>query len=134
MDEAVKDAVQRARGLFAQAVETSASTLADEAHRVAQRQLEQFNTSLSGALDQTAGRLEGHLAQTRSRIDADARQFFADFHKGMTQEIQKGVAAARQELEAQSASVKNAWHAEREARSEERRVGKECRSRWSPYH
>src|SRR2546429_8745642 len=23
---------------------------------------------------------------------------------------------------------------EREARSEERRVGKECRSRWSPYH
>src|SRR5437660_326104 len=115
MDEAVKDAVQRARGLFAQAVETSASTLADEAHRVAQRQLEQFNTSLSGALDQTAGRLEAHLAQTRSRIDADARQFFADFHKGMTQEIQKGVAAARQELEAQSASVKNAWGAEREA-------------------
>src|SRR2546428_10383126 len=115
MDEAVKDAVQRARGLFAQAAETSASTLADEAHRVAQRQLEQFNTSLSGALDQTAGRLEAHLAQTRSRIDADARQFFADFHKGMTQEIQKGVAAARQELEVQSASVKNAWGAEREA-------------------
>ena len=23
---------------------------------------------------------------------------------------------------------------DREARSEERRVGKECRSRWSPYH
>src|SRR3989441_6503896 len=25
-------------------------------------------------------------------------------------------------------------HQERNARSEERRVGKECRSRWSPYH
>ena len=25
-------------------------------------------------------------------------------------------------------------HAPREGRSEERRVGKECRSRWSPYH
>ena len=25
-------------------------------------------------------------------------------------------------------------HAKLEARSEERRVGKECRSRWSPYH
>ena len=25
-------------------------------------------------------------------------------------------------------------HALREERSEERRVGKECRSRWSPYH
>src|SRR5258708_34947844 len=27
-----------------------------------------------------------------------------------------------------------AWNAARAARSEERRVGKECRSRWSPYH
>src|SRR3989441_9751238 len=26
------------------------------------------------------------------------------------------------------------WHALEVARSEERRVGKECRSRWSPYH
>ena len=25
-------------------------------------------------------------------------------------------------------------NAERDGRSEERRVGKECRSRWSPYH
>ena len=25
-------------------------------------------------------------------------------------------------------------HMENETRSEERRVGKECRSRWSPYH
>src|SRR5260221_2369176 len=26
------------------------------------------------------------------------------------------------------------FHAQNAARSEERRVGKECRSRWSPYH
>ena len=26
------------------------------------------------------------------------------------------------------------WNLEPEHRSEERRVGKECRSRWSPYH
>ena len=31
-------------------------------------------------------------------------------------------------------SVKLALHDEDGARSEERRVGKECRSRWSPYH
>ena len=30
------------------------------------------------------------------------------------------------------ATVARAFH--RERRSEERRVGKECRSRWSPYH
>ena len=26
------------------------------------------------------------------------------------------------------------WRNEADVRSEERRVGKECRSRWSPYH
>ena len=26
------------------------------------------------------------------------------------------------------------WSLARDGRSEERRVGKECRSRWSPYH
>ena len=28
----------------------------------------------------------------------------------------------------------SAQHIEKDIRSEERRVGKECRSRWSPYH
>ena len=33
-------------------------------------------------------------------------------------------------------NVKKAWWQKfvQESRSEERRVGKECRSRWSPYH
>jgi len=31
-------------------------------------------------------------------------------------------------------AVARVRHAQRMARSEERRVGKECRSRWSPYH
>ena len=29
---------------------------------------------------------------------------------------------------------KSVWYLTGVARSEERRVGKECRSRWSPYH
>ena len=40
---------------------------------------------------------------------------------------------ARQ-LESELAATHERRAAEREARSEERRVGKECRSRWSPYH
>ena len=32
------------------------------------------------------------------------------------------------------AEVETAFHAPVATRSEERRVGKECRSRWSPYH
>ena len=30
--------------------------------------------------------------------------------------------------------VMKGYFKDKEARSEERRVGKECRSRWSPYH
>ena len=30
--------------------------------------------------------------------------------------------------------AQHAWHMAIMTRSEERRVGKECRSRWSPYH
>ena len=38
------------------------------------------------------------------------------------------------ELTAQQAAQPEETPAKKTARSEERRVGKECRSRWSPYH
>ena len=40
----------------------------------------------------------------------------------------------RQELAAFQPDVIHIWGTEYAHRSEERRVGKECRSRWSPYH
>src|SRR3989442_15459176 len=36
--------------------------------------------------------------------------------------------------ESDSFSIKNVHSQRKSLRSEERRVGKECRSRWSPYH
>ena len=48
--------------------------------------------------------------------------------KKLTQDIQKG-------LEDVSKNIVSAiGTSSQESRSEERRVGKECRSRWSPYH
>ena len=41
------------------------------------------------------------------------------------EELEKENAELREELE---------YYRNRKLRSEERRVGKECRSRWSPYH
>ena len=37
-------------------------------------------------------------------------------------------------MEEKYLALKQEGRSEHEARSEERRVGKECRSRWSPYH
>ena len=41
---------------------------------------------------------------------------------------------AQQKQENQLTAVRNFIQQEVDYRSEERRVGKECRSRWSPYH
>ena len=41
---------------------------------------------------------------------------------------------ARIDLKSGLPQTREAWIAGRGFRSEERRVGKECRSRWSPYH
>src|ERR1051326_7238853 len=41
--------------------------------------------------------------------------------------------AGRRRFKRAGISVRKGW-AKTEMRSEERRVGKECRSRWSPYH
>src|SRR3712207_252161 len=47
---------------------------------------------------------------------------------GLVEEGEKPEAAARRELLEETGHSGGGW------RSEERRVGKECRSRWSPYH
>src|SRR5690242_21325039 len=41
---------------------------------------------------------------------------------------------AQRLMELEVEGLTGAAHGERSPRSEERRVGKECRSRWSPYH
>ncbi|MFY9583279.1 MAG: hypothetical protein WAR21_02155 [Candidatus Acidiferrales bacterium] len=114
MDETVKEGVERARGQIAQAADTTAAAFGDRVHQAAQHEFERFTGSLGSAFEQTAARLETHLTQVRSRIDADARQFFVEFHKGMTQQIQQGIAQARQALEAELAPVKDSWRDERE--------------------
>src|SRR5260370_12701863 len=46
--------------------------------------------------------------------------------------VQAGVAMVKQGVKSHADEAQNAL--EQLNRSEERRVGKECRSRWSPYH
>ena len=45
-----------------------------------------------------------------------------------SQEIIEALGGTAYEVKSASSNIEDA------ARSEERRVGKECRSRWSPYH
>src|ERR1035438_3404753 len=53
--------------------------------------------------------------------------------KGQWEEAQAKVTALR-DMAPKSAVVERVYNWVVQTRSEERRVGKECRSRWSPYH
>ena len=69
--------------------------------------------------------LDSHLAGPAARAEAELREAVP----GLTLSVHAAAewAESPAALEACEAAIAR-------ARSEERRVGKECRSRWSPYH
>ncbi|HLE36781.1 MAG TPA: hypothetical protein VI699_06510 [Candidatus Acidoferrales bacterium] len=115
MDEAVKEALERSRALMGQAAETTAAGFGDEIRQAAQREYDRLQAALAGAYDQTAQRVETLSTQMRAKVDGEARQFFVEFHKGMSEVVQQGVAKARQDLAAQAAPLAESLRAEREA-------------------
>src|SRR5258707_15332381 len=79
---------------------------------------------------------EGRLAQERSRAaHPELQPVLVGAEAGVVDEraAEPGVADAQspRQLRQRRRLLRRIAHA---ARSEERRVGKECRSRWSPYH
>src|SRR2546426_5165680 len=49
-------------------------------------------------------------------------------------QVKVGQIATEHLLQKREAGLRRAWVVRDQARSEERRVGEECRSRWAPYH
>src|SRR2546425_1876465 len=84
-------------------------------------------------LNESADASPGHV-RARVRSDYEARL------AAVTEELKAHAESARQAIEEKrhlrgELQKKEALAAEKlTERSEERRVGKECRSRWSPYH
>ena len=56
-----------------------------------------------------------------------------DYDAGNIRSVEKALLALGQDVTV-TADRDEILHADKVIRSEERRVGKECRSRWSPYH
>src|SRR2546426_5357934 len=70
-----------------------------------------------------ARRQKGYGRGGRMRIEQDRVEFLSGVRKGVTLGTPITLHVANRD-----------WENWKEIRSEERRVGKECRSRWSPYH
>src|SRR2546426_10212122 len=98
-------------------------TVAGHRHeRVAEEIRHEVSAMLAGELKDP--RLAGMVAVTEVRVSPDLKQarVYVSINGNETEQ-----AAAMKGLEAAAGFI-------RHERSEERRVGKECRSRWSPYH
>src|SRR2546425_12974332 len=59
---------------------------------------------------------------------------FAEQKRYEVLQAQRQAEIAQATAKSQADAVREATKGEADGRSEERRVGKECRSRWSPYH
>src|SRR2546426_11047210 len=80
-----------------------------------------------GSLHDVAMGVAG-VAVAAPELTADVGIERPEVHPGLRGGVEDRARAERHELRAAQPLVEN------RERSEERRVGKECRSRWSPYH
>src|SRR2546429_7470291 len=91
-------------------------------------------------VDSVASAGPGHAIELAREAYAQGyRQFLAVGGDGTAHEILNGIFAGRKSVERVALGflplgTGNSFLRDFSKRSEERRVGKECRSRWSPYH
>src|SRR3712207_9204578 len=73
----------------------------------------------------------GDPAPRWPRVQRDGRIVWPEGSHGVSL---RSYTARRQDADRGEVEIDFVLHGDGPARSEERRVGKECRSRWSPYH
>ncbi len=115
LEEISKDAMQQTQEKIREAIEAGGSEVGSKARRAAQSELERFNAGLRNAFDQSSTHLEAHSVQVRARMGAESRQLLSEFQKNLTQRAEDSVAAAQKDLAEQTAVMRDAARAEREA-------------------
>ena len=90
--------------------------------------------------------VEAASGKTFDNVNPATEEVLGPVADGSTEDMGRAIAAARRAFDETSWSTDHAFRSHclrqlheamvsnADARSEERRVGKECRSRWSPYH
>ena len=76
---------------------------------------------------------QNEMNMKENLVSANGNAESANVIMGNTEELAKNLKSEEKELERLTKKKANAAVIAAQ-RSEERRVGKECRSRWSPYH
>ena len=105
-----------------------------------------ISSKVMGYVQQVIAQVGDHVREGQTLITLDARDLDASLRRAEAgraevesaiPELENGTAAAKANLDLAQTTFKRMEELAAKksiSRSEERRVGKECRSRWSPYH
>jgi hypothetical protein len=131
MAEVVSEAFERARGLFAEAAETTSAAFIDEIQRHARQDLDGFEAELQRSTEETRTQMEAARSELAQKVTREQEDFLRRFQEGMTSAMESGVADAHQRVQAGFEPLLESWKAmtgaqQREMQTIYSRIGEEA--------
>ena len=131
MAEVVSEAFERARGLFAEAAETTTAAFIDEIQRHARQDLEGFEAELKRSSVETRTEMEAARFELVQKVTTEQENFLRRFQEGMAGAMDAGVAEANQRVQAGFEPLLESWRSmtgaqQREMQSIYSRIGEQA--------
>ena len=105
MEEVLRDAFERSRGLFAEAAETTTAAFTDEIQRTARQELAGFGDEVHRAAGEMRGQIESARMELALRTTAEQEDFLRRFQAGMNRAMETSLAEAHKSVEASFAPL-----------------------------
>jgi vacuolar-type H+-ATPase subunit D/Vma8 len=122
LDEAVRDAFERVRLLFAEAADTTSAAFTDEIQRNARQELEGFNELMNKSVELSRERLDATRAEISQRVTAEQEEYLRRFQAGMSGAVEMGLQEAQEQVKSSFASLLNSWKSVTEEKDAELRA------------
>jgi len=119
MEEVVRDAFERARGLFADAADTTAAAFTDEVQRTGRQELDGFGDELRRSVEATGAQMEAARAEFSQHVTAEQENFLRRFQGAMGGAIEAGIAEAQTRVQEGFGPLLDSWKAMTEAHQKE---------------
>ena len=115
LEEAVHEAFERVRMLFAEAADTTSAAFTDEIQRNARQELEGFTELTNRSLEESRERLDSARVEFSNKLTSQQEEFLRRFQGEMNEAVGRGVADAREKVEAGFSALWDSWKKMNEA-------------------
>jgi hypothetical protein len=109
MDNVVQDGFDRARGLFAEAADTTTAAFIDEIQRHARQELEGFDSELQVVMDRAHTQAANAQSDLSLRASAEQEQFLKRFRAEMGHIVDTGVTEAHRRIQGGFEPLLESW-------------------------